>query len=378
MQTTNATDTRAIPAPYIFERTQALTVPEILSFILDYATRPTLASAARVSRAWSPIALDKLWSNHDVTVVDLLKILSLNLSDDVTSSWVLQRDPTDDDWARFCSYASRVRSLSVLSHELDGYEARITRWRPGVKNEAVFPRLRRIRWFFSPNIALGISQMRSFVAPGLQELYLGMGEVQSREGERQAVAFLHDLARIEGLCLEKLKLQFSPFLESVKLPVPIANLISANKDTITALELPDSDFNISFPPNHSLQNLNALAIKVRPFKYTDPIQTLVEGCPRVEHLRLWYGDRDRRGAFPDFSCLRKIFAWSLLSFELRGMFSLRKETMGEMAKAWPELKKLRFNWKKVTSYTFLPLSHLADIVAEFPELEDLEASFYYE
>ncbi|KAG8909398.1 hypothetical protein FRC01_006965 [Tulasnella sp. 417] len=217
--------------------------------------------------------------------------------------------------------------------------------------------------------------MRSFVAPGLQELYLGMGGVQLWEAGRQAAAFLNDLARIEDLRLEKLKLYYSTFLNSVKLSVAIANLISANKDTITALELPEPDFSISFLPNYSLQNLNALAIQVTPVEGKDPIQTLVEGCPRVEHLRLGY--RHRGGSLPDFSCVRKVLAWSLLSFELRAKFDLSEENRGEMAKAWPELKKLKFNWKRRVPYTLLPLSHLADIVAAFPELEDLEASFYY-
>ncbi|KIO28467.1 hypothetical protein M407DRAFT_181042 [Tulasnella calospora MUT 4182] len=48
-----------------------------------------------------------------------------------------------------------------------------------------------------------------------------------------------------------------------------------------------------------------------------------------------------------------------------------------MATAWPRLKKLDFNWQKKTAYTSFPLSHLADIVAEFPELEELGALFDY-
>ncbi|KIO28468.1 hypothetical protein M407DRAFT_243004, partial [Tulasnella calospora MUT 4182] len=83
--------------------TNALTIPEILGTILDYTTPPTLASAARVSKAWSAIALDKLWSDYDVKVIHLLQILPLYLTGFPYSNWRLLRTPTNEEWNRFYS-----------------------------------------------------------------------------------------------------------------------------------------------------------------------------------------------------------------------------------------------------------------------------------
>lgn len=376
MQTTAQLDSQAVLDLNTFERvvgTKALTVPEILSTILDYATRPTLASAACVSRAWSPIALDKLWSNHDVKVLGLLQILPLTARDieyNRGREWILQRSPTDIEWARFYSYASRVRSLSVSHPEPDVFDPRITQWK--VENDVLFPRLRRIECYSPQNGLLRISQLRSFVTSGLRELYLRSEEFLNPAAGKQTVAFLNDLARIEGLRLEKLKLEYQANLTSLKLPVVTANLVSANKDSISALELPNSGLNIPILANHSLQNLKALSIDLKRVKGEtgiDQIQTLVEVCPRVVYLRVWLGDLD-------FPFVRKIFAWRLLSFELRGAARLGKGGIGEMAKAWPGLKKLSFHSGVDGPRTSFPLSLLADIVAEFPELDDLEASFY--
>ncbi|KIO28465.1 hypothetical protein M407DRAFT_230395 [Tulasnella calospora MUT 4182] len=367
MQTTAQLDSQAVLHFNTFERvvgTKALTVPEILSTILDYATRPTLASAACVSRAWSSIALDKLWSNHDVKVLGLLQILPLTARDIMYNrgrEWILQRSPTDDEWARFNSYASRVRSLSVSV--FGGFEPRITEWK--VENEVLFPRLRRVEWYTPPNRHLKISQLRSFVTSGLRELYLRWDETLPPEEEEQTIPFLNDLARIEGLRLEKLKLQYQVGYLSSKLPVVLANLVAANKDSISTLELPHSNLETSVLANHSPQNLKALAIHIERFqveRVPDQIQTLVEVCPHVVYL----GSGWRKATS----------GWRLLSFELRGLVRVGKEGIGEMTKAWPGLKKLGFSPGREEGRCSFPLSFLADIVAGFLELKDLEASFY--
>lgn len=134
-------------------------VPEILLAVLDHATPSTLASAARVSRVWSTVALDRLWSNFDVKVIDLLRILPLGSAkyEDATATsrsipyWRLQRDHTDDEWTRFQSYASRIRSLSVpLGQPLDRFHPSITEWK--AENDDIFPRLRRVEWPLSDNL----------------------------------------------------------------------------------------------------------------------------------------------------------------------------------------------------------------------------------
>lgn len=54
---------------------QALSVPELLTLYLGYLPRTSLLVAARVCRTWSAIALQVLYSTHELSLRFLLRKL---------------------------------------------------------------------------------------------------------------------------------------------------------------------------------------------------------------------------------------------------------------------------------------------------------------
>ncbi|KAG9021699.1 hypothetical protein FS837_007053 [Tulasnella sp. UAMH 9824] len=388
MQATVLEDSRNVPVLCNVERiagTQALIVPEILGTILDYATPPTLASAARVSRTWSAIALDKLWSNAEVKVVELLRILPLRLEEDPDPQWrvwttlgyqqTLQRNPTNDEWTRFCSYASRIRSLVLPSWESDRFDPRITEWE--VEKNVLFPRLRKMEYQFKCTIPF--IHLRFFVSPTLRELSLDIGFLSEVELQ-EAQSFLDCLAATENLRLQKFKLDCSG--ANKELAVQVAKVSAANKHSIETLEIRGLSLYPLLMVGQSLQNLKALDFDLREVggeEVTQVIQALVEGCPHVAYLRLRFTSPLAQTDLLDLPGLRMILAWNLLSLEtqIMGGVYFSKANIGEMGQAWPKLKKLHCSWSSGRSRIYLPLSHLADAMAAFPELEELGGYFYY-
>ncbi|KAG8946889.1 hypothetical protein FRC04_011316 [Tulasnella sp. 424] len=382
-----------------FERLKgidALTVPEILRAILDHTAPPALTSAARVSRAWSTAALDKLWSDFDVKLRDLLLVFPLELTmyevDDVPIPyWKLQRDPTDEEWTRFQSYASRIRSLSMPSGDiadagLPRFDPSITKWK--VKNDMLFPRLRRVEWSIPtklPTLSPGLS---SFTTSGLQELSLTILRGWWTAPE-VVMSTLHDLTTMEGLRLKKFKLK-APDVD-LNLGHAIADLITTQKDTAQTIELLASCPRVWPFVRQSLGNLTALDIHIPrgDGEAVSAIQALVEGCPRVSHLRMGV----TAGVFDlDLPGLRATLGWQLLSFEAWSSqwLCVSKDDIADMARAWPKLKKLGLKCRRsltgadvfldklVPSRLRTPLSRLVDIVSGFSELEELSADFFFD
>ncbi|KAG9027880.1 hypothetical protein FS837_004151 [Tulasnella sp. UAMH 9824] len=373
-----------------FERiagVQALTVPEILGAILDHATPPTLAWAARVSRAWSTIALDKLWSDLDVEVFNLLRVLPLDFEESEVHRrrlWSLQRNPTKDEWNRFYSYASRVRSLIIPGLGHDQFDPRITEWE--VEKDGIFPRLRRIKARLRETCAMPLCQLRFFITPSLQELFLDIHYLGQESRKLEVQSFLNDLTTTRELHLQKLKLNCLCTTPNTKLAMAVAYLVAANKDFIEVLELSGSYLNVSLIAENSVQNLRALSFScgfLGGGGDRQPIQVLVEGCPHVAHLRIPFEQVSGSHSIDilDFPGLRSILAWQLLSFEARLAMGVRfsDSDMETMATAWPKLKKLNLDWDTIASLERMSfyLSRLANIVATFPELEHLEVLLVY-
>ncbi|KAG8946894.1 hypothetical protein FRC04_011321 [Tulasnella sp. 424] len=375
-----------IPPISAFERikgTEALTVPEILRAILDHVTPPTLASAAQVSKAWSAVALDKLWSDFDIEVLDLLRDLPLQSKPFIPQCssytyWELRRDPTDEEWTRFHFYASRVRSLSVPRHAY-GFHPSITKWK--AENDVVFPRLRRVEWPLSIEFSIPTSQLSSFATRGLKELSLTIP--RRRRGSRiwdVAMSTFHDLAAVKGLQLKKFKLSSHM---TRKFGDTISHFVTAQGDSLQALELLAPCARVSPLPSHSLRNLRALSIHISHVtgaKGANTMQPLVEACPRVSHLRMEITE----GGFDlDLPGLHATLGWQLLSFDVRSSrgFRIIKAHLATMANAWPKLKKLGFDVADDPRGRLfdhfnprarrIPFSCLADIVAAFPEVEQL-------
>ncbi|KAG8910477.1 hypothetical protein FRC01_006313 [Tulasnella sp. 417] len=390
MQATAPQDAEVISALSIFERiagTKALTVPEILGTILHYAAPPTLASAARVSRTWSTIALDKLWSDHNVKALDLLLILPLHLEEYLDPPhrgrfWNLPRNPTNDEWTRFCSYALRVRSLYISGLDRHGFDPRITEWK--IETNSLFPRLRKLECHFLGAPATSLSRARSFITSNLRELSLCTSSTDDRVRE-DTLSFIEYLAATGGLQLQKFKLDCPPVIMNPELAVSVAKFAVASKDSIEALELVDSYLDVSLMADHSLRNLRALSFnfqRVGGGDVAQSIQVLVKGCPHVAFLRLWSTHTFSSMDVLDLSGLRLVLAWNLLSFEVQATtgFRFTKANLGEMGKAWPMLKKLDHSWNPERSSirTYISISYLADVVAAFPELEELGVFFYYD
>ncbi|KAG8946892.1 hypothetical protein FRC04_011319 [Tulasnella sp. 424] len=381
----------------VIKGNKALTVPEILRAILDHTTPPTLASAACVSRTWSSVALDKLWSDSDVKVIDLLQVLPLELivyegTEGVPSPyWKLQRDPTDEEWIRFQSYASCIRSLSMPGQDTKAadrprFDPSITEWK--LKNDVLFPRLRRVEWSIPTKIAIPSSGLSSFTTSGLQELSL-----TTISGWWTApdvvTSTLHDLMTIEGLRLKKFKFK-APSVDP-NLEHTIADFITTQKDTLQAIELLTPCPPASPLLRQSLGNLTALDIHIPhgDAEVAIAVQALVEGCPRVSYLRMGI----TAGIFDlDIPGLRATLGWQLLSFDVWSSecICLSKGHIADMASAWPKLKKLGFKCSMpmiepriyvdtlVPSRWRIPLSRLADIISGFSELEELCAEFFYD
>ncbi|KAG8903031.1 hypothetical protein FRC01_009358, partial [Tulasnella sp. 417] len=197
-----------------------------------------------------------------------------------------------------------------------------------------------------------------------------------------AQAVFDRLATARGLRLRKFKFTCPPTIANRQLAVSVAKVSAANKDSIEVLELSGSYFDVSLMADHSLRNLKALSFSVGLVgsgEVLQPIRVLVECCPHVAHLRLRLVDVYRPTQLLDLPGVRMLLAWNLLSFEVRLMGEvLFSSAIEEIGKAWPKLKKLNLNWstgpRQCNSF---PYSRLAEIVATFPELEDLEACLYY-
>ncbi|KAG8946887.1 hypothetical protein FRC04_011314 [Tulasnella sp. 424] len=203
---------------------------------------------------------------------------------------------------------------------------------------------------------------------------------------------IHYLTTTKGLRLKKFKFK-GPVRSQTDpdLVQAVAAFITTQKDTLQTIQLLAACLHISPLVGQSLGNLTALDILVgRERRETaGAIQTVVEGCPRVSHLRIGVtaGDFDL-----NYPRLRAILGWQLLSFEAWSSLrvSVSKDDIADMARAWPTLKKLGIKCRPLMAGPGLPfdrqspgrwrtpLSRLADIISEFSELEDLDAHFFYD
>ncbi|KAG9027101.1 hypothetical protein FS837_004373, partial [Tulasnella sp. UAMH 9824] len=214
------------------------------------------------------------------------------------------------------------------------------------------------------------SQLRSFITPGLRELFLYTDDVGERSSGLVVQSLLEDLATTEGLHLQKFKFEHPDATTNMALAVAISNLVAANEGSMVALELSSSHPSVLFTIKHSLLNLRALSFGVG---------VVEEGCPNVAYLRVELERFLPMTNILNLPGLRMILTWNLLSFEMRRPLGVdfNKANMEEMAKAWPKLKKLNLNWGAGGKRIYHPFSYLADMLSAFPQLEELDATFYY-
>ncbi|KAH9923959.1 uncharacterized protein BXZ73DRAFT_79358 [Epithele typhae] len=113
-----------------------------LSFAPLPSDRDALAAIARVSKAFSPLALARLW--HTIANLKPL-ILLLSPAQPRYSGWpYLYEEPSDADWARFDSYSKYVRRVEVILRLLlDGVDWDLFLPRYS-RDKPIFPRVVRI------------------------------------------------------------------------------------------------------------------------------------------------------------------------------------------------------------------------------------------
>ncbi|KAG8909988.1 hypothetical protein FRC01_006612 [Tulasnella sp. 417] len=147
---------------------------EILRLIFQFTEQASLSRAARVSRAWSNIALDELWRSLP-SIFPLLKLLA-------PLEWIL--DPTkhqrtlctslvDADWDRFRGYALRVQCVNIdnalevdLPHESAALVQMFHRTAP------LLPNIETISWRFIQT--KNCTSILPFIGPQLEHVTLVM------------------------------------------------------------------------------------------------------------------------------------------------------------------------------------------------------------
>ncbi|KAG8910399.1 hypothetical protein FRC01_006351, partial [Tulasnella sp. 417] len=147
---------------------------ETLRLIFQFTETASLSRAARVSRAWSNIALDELWRSLP-SIFPLLGLLA-------PLEWILDATQhhrrlfsslVNADWDRFSEYAIRIRCLNIdyaMEAELPLDSAALVHMfhRTG----PVLPNIERISWRFIQN--KNCTSIFPFLGPRLEHLALVM------------------------------------------------------------------------------------------------------------------------------------------------------------------------------------------------------------
>ncbi|KAI0064027.1 hypothetical protein BV25DRAFT_1823528 [Artomyces pyxidatus] len=141
---------------------RALVLPEILARVFGALDAQSNVSNAVVCKTWSEAALDELW--RDVRRLErLVRLLipppNLLTSDETPEQDVVSLVPSPAQWARFNTYARRVRTLGGDEDDDPFSTDPFVRWdaletiaihRPSL---AVLPNLQCLRWFHGRRLA---------------------------------------------------------------------------------------------------------------------------------------------------------------------------------------------------------------------------------
>ncbi|KAJ3552680.1 hypothetical protein NP233_g12821 [Leucocoprinus birnbaumii] len=163
--------------------------------LIEDTREKTLVALARTCRAWSDVALDRLW--HDIRGVSPL-LYCLGLGKDANGSWVsrndcpstvllkpyrlrdilqtIQRPLTDTDRATFRKYASRVRRLLVPPDEDTPAAHHALSL---ISDSCILPNLCRLEWFTQNPAAF--HYIRQYLNPQLKEFSIGFIKQQQEQ-----------------------------------------------------------------------------------------------------------------------------------------------------------------------------------------------------
>lgn len=186
-----------------------LAIYEILIHILSYSEKRDLAVAARISRAWSGVALDCLWRKID-SILPLLETLSpIVMTDEHKCNFTGK--PSHSSWERFQYYAPRVRCVNhkdYPSHAIKyGAQSRLFAELPTLvgpyrpENEPLLPNVQAIGWTIAEDIAL-VPRILPFISPSLKALTLEIYASDSEEDGDHVRQFLDGVTASPELELE--------------------------------------------------------------------------------------------------------------------------------------------------------------------------------
>ncbi|GBE77144.1 hypothetical protein SCP_0100160 [Sparassis crispa] len=117
-------------------------------FHYDKVNNRTLARLARTCKAFSEPALDELWWFLDdfTHLLTLLRLQCCKVPDKARKKYVLQEEPSAERWARFHSYARRVRRAFMPMAYMDIHPSVYTALAERSHKQPLFPSLRDLLW----------------------------------------------------------------------------------------------------------------------------------------------------------------------------------------------------------------------------------------
>ncbi|KAG8913134.1 hypothetical protein FRC01_004717 [Tulasnella sp. 417] len=266
---------------------QVLFTPELLSLVFSHIHSASLATSARVCKAWSDTALNELWRDLD-SVFPLLELLfDINLIKGEHDSRLLKELTNilgDADWNRFHSYGERVRSLDFdqawtyrEDPDIPDFDSNVaaTLCLHHPFGAAFLPHLRNLRWT-TDGSAL---PMLPFLSSELKKLYIDMSTETASTANEVFKAIVH---RTPSLINFELQAQ-------VQSPSIITSLARWFETTPNLEE-------VSLPPNYltspliralgSLPKLKKIEASLRFFGSIDPPSELQHlPCGNFPHLR---------------------------------------------------------------------------------------------
>ncbi|KAG8995823.1 hypothetical protein FRB90_000085 [Tulasnella sp. 427] len=351
-----------------------LYLQEVLAQIFLNLEKWDLATAARVCRAWTDVALDLLWE-HLEAVRPIMALLG--------TDW--ENSPSGD-WSRFQSYIKRIRSLSYFTKRQTQDDAIITeriaipalaellRYTAVNGGQYLLPRLRKIDWSWDHDDQLRMIML--FISPQIKDIKLVPMAFVTPEGIVRALRSLGGVLHsgLRSFYIEPQQVSFGDGDSSTA----IRRLLE-KQDDLQELRVPFLPMNpFMFKPK-----LEVLDIQC-PFESTIEIERLlsqlVQSCPLLINLQILLYAETNLDPTIDFQTIRPLLQCTrlqTLEVEWRGNFELNSKDICEMGDAWAELEILHLasrnyaNGPQDDGTRGMPLNFLSTFAINLPRLRKL-------
>ncbi|KAG9043713.1 hypothetical protein FS837_009219 [Tulasnella sp. UAMH 9824] len=328
--------------------------------ILQNLGKPELATAARVCRAWTDVALGMLWEELESVhpIMALLEPIKR-----IENGWTWENGFPSGNWTRFTSYAKRVRSLSYCASIESGdnrFSDRMcsqvpAKWLCYVASHHgryLLPEIRRIDWNCCEDDQL--EMIIPFISPKINDVRIrALWDVSPRA--------------MDGL------------LRALRILLPSGVRVFHFISHETEPEEGTSDIIKSLIERlDQLHELRLPSQRVAPFMFkSNNLRVLEAKCNfESEHLRILF----RKGSSITFSIIRPLIRCSklrTLDIEYSKTFDLDATEIREMGGAWRELEALHVASRRTSNASGdpsfgMPLSSLVAFADSFsPKLRKL-------